>query len=524
MIITSALGVFTCISDKVSPALSYIKGVRQVTTRQQSRSKAKSCKSTNGVNDSIDQNLLNTLGFTPNSLASIQRQDKDIGTILSWMFESKARPGRERVHDKSPTVRHLWLLWEQLVVVDGVLYKKWENTNARSRLTLVVPKTLIKSVLEANHDAVLSGHLGVKKTLSRIRHNYYWHQMKETVRNYVRACNVCGARKRPNKSPRAPLKNYQQGAPLDRIAIDILGPFPESDAGNKYVLVVGDTFTKWIEAYPIPDQCSKTVADKIVHEFIARFGTPFEIHSDQGRNFESALFTEMCNALKLHKTRTSSYHPQSNGFIERFNQTLANMIASYVSKHQRDWDVNIQLLTAAYRSTVHPTTGFSPNYLMLGREVNTPLEVTLGLRQNETPNNVNEYVVKMREQMNEACELAREQIGKTAERQKRDYDARLCHNSFEVGDLVYCRDTTRKKGLSPKLNPDKWQGPYVVVRKLSDLLFEIKQNKSQSKVVHHDRIKSYSSEVLPDWVPKMQEKVLSGQDTNTRSRAVQTNM
>ena len=187
----------------------------------------------------------------------------------------------EKVQDKSPMVRNLWLLWGQLTIIDGVLYKRWDETPSHSHLTLVVPNSLIKMILEANHDSVMSGHLGFKKSLSRIRQNYYWYKMKDSVRNYVLACKVCGARKRPQKSPRAPLKNYQQGAPLDRIAMDILGPFPISDQGNRYILVVGDTFTKWIEAYAIPDQCSATVAEKVVNEFISRYGAPFELHTDQ---------------------------------------------------------------------------------------------------------------------------------------------------------------------------------------------------------------------------------------------------
>ena len=199
------------------------------------------------------------------------------------------------------------------------------------------------------------------------------------------------------------------------------------------------------------------------------------------------------------------------------------MISAYVSKHQRDWDENIKLLTSAYRSTTHNTTGFSPNYLMFGREVCTPLEVTLGLKPNASP--VEEYVAKMQIRLKEAYDLARDQIGKTAERQKRDHDVRLSHNTFELGDLVYCLDLTRKKGLSPKLNPEKWKGPFVVMRKINDLLFVIKQNKSQPKVIHHDRLKPYLSNDLPEWVHRVQEEAKSGRNNCfTRSRGVQTTM
>ena len=109
---------------------------------------------------------------------------------------------------------------------------------------------------------------------------------------------------------------------MERIAIDVLGPLPITETGNKYILIVADYFTKWVEAYPMPNQEATTVAELLVKQFICRFGVPPLIHSDQGRNFESELFAEMCQLLGIKKTRTTPYHPQSDGMVERFNCTL----------------------------------------------------------------------------------------------------------------------------------------------------------------------------------------------------------
>ena len=130
-----------------------------------------------------------------------------------------------------------------------------------------------------------------------------------------------------------------------------MGPFPTSSKGNRYVLVIGNTFTKWIEAYAIPDQTANTVAEVVVKEFIARFGTPLEIHTDQGKNFESTLFQDICKLLEISKTRTTPYPPASNGMIERFNRTLVDMISLFVDKKQLNWDENILLLM--YHSRDH---------------------------------------------------------------------------------------------------------------------------------------------------------------------------
>ena len=154
------------------------------------------------------------------------------------------------------------------------------------------------------------------------------------------------------------------GAPLDRLATDILGPFPESTKGNKYILAVTDYFTKWVEVYAIPDQSAITCAEVILDEFIGRYGCPYNIHSDQGRNYESTVFMELCRLLEIQKTQTSPYNPRCNGQVERFNRTLVSMIKSFLKGKQREWDRNLGSLAGAYRATVHESTGMTPNMLM----------------------------------------------------------------------------------------------------------------------------------------------------------------
>ena len=109
------------------------------------------------------------------------------------------------------------------------------------------------------------------------------------------------------------MQQYLVGTPMERLALDVLGPLPCTRMGNKHILIVADYFSKWVEAFPMPNQEACTVADLFVKEVVCRFGVPLLIHSDQGRNFESAVFTEMCQMLGMHKTRTTAYHPQSEG-------------------------------------------------------------------------------------------------------------------------------------------------------------------------------------------------------------------
>ena len=144
----------------------------------------------------------------------------------------------------------------------------------------------------------------------------------------------------------------------------------------KYIVVIGDYFTKWTEALPIPNMEACTVAKVLVEKVLCRFGIPQVIHSDQGRQFESNLFQEMCKLLGIHKTRTTPYHPQSDGMVERFNRTLAAMLSAYVSENHRDWDEQLPYVTMAYRSTEHETSGMSPNMLITNSKQSVGLGIT----------------------------------------------------------------------------------------------------------------------------------------------------
>ena len=154
---------------------------------------------------------------------------------------------------------------------------------------------------------------------------------------------------------------------MERIAIDTLGELLLTGNGNKYILVISDYFTKWTEALPMPNMEACTVANLLVNEPLTWFGIPRKIHSDQGRQFESNLFQEICMLLDIDKTRTTPYHPQSDGMVERFNRTLVTMLSAYVDKNHKDWDEQLPYVMMAYRSTDLETTGMSPNKRMFGR-------------------------------------------------------------------------------------------------------------------------------------------------------------
>lgn len=160
--------------------------------------------------------------------------------------------------------------------------------------------------------------------------------------------------------------------------MDIIGPLPRSRSGNRYVLVVCDYGTKYPEAIPLRSIEAETIAEKLLKIF-SRVGIPHEILTDQGINFQSQLLRELYRLLHIETLRTSPYHPQTDGLVERFNQTLKSMLRKTATQDGKDWDRLIPFLLFAYREVPHESTGFSPFELLYGHEVRGPLDIYEGV-------------------------------------------------------------------------------------------------------------------------------------------------
>ncbi|KAK3742155.1 hypothetical protein QZH41_007827 [Actinostola sp. cb2023] len=459
------------------------------------------------------------VGKSSKDLEEEQMRDKDIARIITWKEKGTERPAWSAISPDNCAVKAYWSQWDRLQLRDGVLYRKWESEEGDTvQWQLLVPKSLRPEVLRGLHDAKTAGHLGVTKTLGRVKQRFYWYKCSQDVRDWCRKCDLCAASKIPQKTPRAAMKRYNVGAPLERVALDVLGPLPESESSNKYILVVSDYFSKWTEAYAIPNQEAVTVAKRVVDEFVSRFGVPRQLHSDQGRNFISAVFTEMCALLGIDKTRTTALHPQSDGMVERYNKTLESMLAKFTSEHQRDWDEHLPLLMMAYRTSIHETTGCTPSMMMLGREAEVPLDLVMGSPQpTEDVADASEYAQRLRQRMETVHNFAREHLNHQTERQKRYYDHRgVHHNSFNRGDPVWLHNPKRKKGRCPKLQNDVYEGPFLVIDRLDDLTYRIqKAPKAKAKVVHHNRLKPYEGDNVPDWLVSKNSEDEEAKETKT---------
>ena len=292
--------------------------------------------------------------WDPQTIRRLQLEDQEISDIFIG-FEDKKRPEWNDISEKSAAVETLWRQWDRLKIHGGMLYRNWVENEFENDLQLITPTLKKEEAIKHFHDIPSAGHLGVDKTIGKLQQSFYWPAMKQSVAEYVKKCDSCAVQKQL-KMIKATMGQFIVGEPMERVAMDILGPLPMSKNGNKYVLVISDLFTKWKEALPIPDQEAKTVATTFVNEFVSRFETPLQLYSDQGRNFESQIFQELCNLLHIEKTRSTSMRPQANSCVERFNRTLVSMMKMYCQDNQNNWDEYLPQLLMAYRSSKHTST------------------------------------------------------------------------------------------------------------------------------------------------------------------------
>ena len=429
--------------------------------------------------------------WPPEVLREAQEKDPVIGRVLYLV-----RMGREcQGGQESKKVRHLLKQRKRLSVTEqGVLVVR----SPKGQLQVVLPAQFVREVLTTAHDAPVSGHLGMDKTMEKVRDRFYWSTLFNDVSRFCRTCVSCQNRKDPVKARQAPLQEMPVPTrPFEWVSIDHTGPLPQTAAGNKYILVISCHFSKWIECIAVPTMEAELVAEVMAREVVCRYGVPLRLHSDQGRSFEAAVIKNLCRSLGMEKSRTSSYHPQCNGETERFNSTVKTMLSHYVDQlNQRDWDVYLPFMLLAYRTSQHAVTKFSPYELVFCRSPHLPLDCLFGEQGPKDLENPIGKVWELQERIPEVMKMVRDHIkaGQELRNARRDT---VDFQPYRVGDQVMVRNSTMKKGLTPKLKRERWQGPYMVKNVISEVNYRVKRGR-KTILVHYNRLKPYAERAAED--------------------------
>jgi hypothetical protein len=290
-----------------------------------------------------------------------------------------------------------------------------------------------------------------------------------------------------------------EGGPFYRVALDIMGPLPQTEEGYKYILVIVDAFSKWVEAFPLRTQTAEEIASCFLENFITRFGAPREMLTDRGTNFLSSLIQELNHLFNIHKISTSSYNPKANGQCERMNKTLAEMLRCYVSSNQRDWATFLLFCLYAIRTSVSKSTHETPAFLVYMRDIELPLDLVLK-EPPPTMIDVPTYKEVAIHNIKLAWKQAKQHIQTEQQRQTEYYNRSTYVPKIQIGDLVYVDTHPNKKGMCKKLAP-KFTGPYRVIDKNATNLKLTALNKpsAEPRWFHLNRCKLWTTAHVPDF-------------------------
>lgn len=231
----------------------------------------------------------------------------------------------------------------------------------------------------------------------------------------------------------------------------------------------------------------------LVNEIVTRHGAPRVLLPDRGKNFLSKMVADVCKIFRIHKVNTSSYHPQTDGLVERFNSTLCQSLSMYVAKNKKDWDDFIPLVLFAHRTSILEAIGDSPFYVLYGREPRLPVDVKyLPPVDDDVTASVFEHRKRIVENIELAQNLARENLQRAQQKMKDYYDQNTKEPVFELGQRVWVYTPRTKKGLSRKLLHN-WLGPYRIVEQSSPVHFRLRTdtNKKLTFAVHANRMKPF---------------------------------
>lgn len=365
-----------------------------------------------------------------------------------------------------------------LIRPDGILEVRLHQ--GRPRWVVVCPQPLRQTLIWEAHQQI---HSGIDKTRKLLALKWFWPGMSAEVRRVVRTCETCQLAKHST----TPTSNHRlrlyAGRPWQRVAVDLVGPMPETDRTNKWILVISDHFTRWMDGIALPDATTPVIAHALEERVFAYFGLPECIHSDRGSQFESELMAELCKLWGVDKTRTTPYHPQANGVVERNNRTIGDSLRCLLmSRGQTDWDLVLPHIMRQLRAVPHSATQETPNFLLLGREVRLPGQLLHEVASTQsTP--VSEYALQLQSTLREAHEILRDLQVKVR-----------CEDTeepplFKPGDTVLMRSKRKKKGVSRKL-ASKFVGPYIVTQAFDNHTYRLKRN-GQESTEHEMRLKHH---------------------------------
>lgn len=356
---------------------------------------------------------------------------------------------------------------EKIIKITLFLNKIMEVTDAQQ----------INQILQNYHETLMGGHSGLERMKNTIKKFYNWPNMTKDIKNYIGNCPKCEKIK-INKHTRMPMQiSSTAERPFQKIYIDLVGPItPMSSEGNNYIFSCNCELSKYAIASPMRDCSALTTAKAFIHETILKFVFPEEIVTGNGTNFISQTMVEVSKILKIKKTLTTPYHPQSNQ-VERYHRSLSTYLKAFIKDDPMYWDAYLDYATFSYNITENTTTGFSPFEIVFGHSIKLPISIT-----GDRPTyNYENYVQELKNKLKNTHQLAQENILARKQNNKLKYD------KLPIKSIHLKKNDLAKNKKNHKFD-DSYDGPFRVEKILSPVTAIIKRKKKSYKI-HVNRLK-----------------------------------
>ncbi|RWS03936.1 pol polyprotein-like protein [Dinothrombium tinctorium] len=409
-------------------------------------------------------NILVELFLTQlNDIEKLQREDK----YLSHIFEILSG----KVDGKNKSLRKAASNYE---FVNGKLYRVIAIDNELKNV-LAIPRCLIPQVLQGVHDCIFSGgHLGIRKTFERVKIRFHWKSMFKDIVNWVQSCPTC-QKVKPNIKRSGKLCPISTGSrPFSKIGIDIIGMLPSTKKGNRFIIVAICYLTKFAITQALKNVTAKDVAQFLMNKIVLQYSAFDTLISDNGVQFRNNVISELNKLLKSSHKFTTPYQPSTAGQVERCNQQIMQLIRTYIEKDKNDWDEILPYITHLYNVSFHSSTKFTPFYLTRGYHPKLPIDFIVETDKtfNISPEN---YSYEISQNLLKARELAKQNILNSQAKNKQLYDKDKQNYEFNEGDKCLVNYPISNVLHKNKLMP-KWLGPFTIIRKLNNLVYEIESD------------------------------------------------
>ncbi|XP_065893824.1 uncharacterized protein [Dysidea avara] len=449
--------------------------------------------------DLADTFLKHSPIVSPSNLAEQQVDELDFNHALSrqnLIKEQESDPEMQSLSQYAVSEKEAAVIPSCYYWKEGVLMRKWRSPDVpagdewKVLHQIVLPGKYRGSVLSLAHETPMAGHLGIKKTYCKVLNHYYWPGAHRDVKSFIRSCHICQMVGKPNqKPPVAPLKPIPVlGEPFSHVIIDCVGPLPKCKSGNQYILTIMCAAIRYPEAIPLRSIRTPQIVKALI-KFFTLVGLPQSVQSDQGSNFMSGIFQEVMFQLGIKQVKSTAYHPQSQGALERFHQTLKNMLRAYCLQEKREWDEGIPLLLFAVRESVQESLGFSPFELVFGHTPRGPLKLLKEIwLAEDSSDNLLIHVSDVRERLTRANDLARQKLKESQCKMKTWFDRKARTRTFRPGDQVLVLLPIHGSPLQAR-----YCGPYTVENRTSEVDYVIStpDRRKLKRLCHINMLKPY---------------------------------